>query len=107
MLTCFVETEAFQKFKKSLQMHESTRVSVKEKKLFLSSDALSHFCLSDFSVFFFFISLHGGYGEKNIFVLTISELNFIPPPFGWNGTGTDKRPMMRKHVQHKPPEPPL
>lgn len=49
----------------SLLMHASVTSCISEKKsLFLSSGALSHFCLSDFC---FFISLHRGYGKRTFF----------------------------------------
>lgn len=71
----------------SLLMHASSRISEckKKKSLFLSSGALSHFCLSDFC--FLSVCIEDTEKEKNnniffFFVLAISELlNFIPPPF--------------------------
>lgn len=58
-----------------------------KKSLFLSSGALSHFWLSELCFFYQFaqrVRKKGGFFFF-FFVLAISELNFIPPPFAWNG----------------------
>lgn len=89
----FVGIDVFLEIRKkkkstSLLMHAAVSnflYQLKKKKSgFLSSGELTHFWLSEFC---FFLSVCAGGQEREVFFfnLAISELNFIPPPFAWNG----------------------
>lgn len=79
----FLEMEDFYRFKRvALPMHSGASEILVTPFFCTSVVSLSHFCLSKFC---FFYQLEKKKKKTFFFVLAISELNFIPPPFAWNG----------------------